>query len=143
MVSATQKTIKKKIKVKKTVIPDSLRPFLFQPGVVQNAKGRGKGSKDGVRVILRRALNSGAFPEALEGLRQRGINLKDGSHNEALVAILLHMATVGHNTPGDLAAIQTIIKETERPLAREVDPEDPDPDTDIKVTVKIIRNGDV
>jgi len=129
---ATKEIVKKNVK---GVPVPHLQPFQFKPGQSGNPAGIRKGSKWSVRRCLLSALKGKGFNAALELMKQKGIDMYDGTHGELIVACLLWKAE-----HGDLDAIKEIFKQTEKPLAREFDPEDPNPEgNSINVTMNIVK----
>lgn len=109
--------------VKKTKY-DHLKPFQWGKGESGNPKGRTPGHRYSIRAVLELGLAKGGLKLGLQKMKDRGIDLEDGTHAELLAVILLYKAEV----EWDSDAIKMILKETERPLAKEFDPEDPNPE---------------
>lgn len=111
---------------------DHLKAFQWQKGVSGNPKGRTPGHRYSVRTVLELGLARGGLKLGLQKMKDRGIDLEDGTHAELLAVILLYKAEV----EWDSNAIAMILKETERPLAKEFDPDDPN---DGPPTINITR----
>jgi len=114
---------------------DHLIPYQWKKGESGNPKGRTPGHRYSVRTVLEHALSRGGLKLGLQKMKEKGIDVKDGTHADLIAVILLYKAEVLH----DLDAIKTIIKETDAPLAKEFDPEDPNPDVpSIHVTRTVV-----
>lgn len=103
---------------------DHLIPYQWKKGESGNPQGRTPGHRYSVRAVLEHALQRGGLKLGLQKMRDKGIDIKDGTHADLIACVLLYKAEVQH----DLDAIKEIFKQTERPLAKEFDPEDPNPD---------------
>jgi len=119
---------------------DHLIPYQWQKGESGNPKGRTPGHRYSVRTVLELGLAKGGLKLGLQKMKERGIDLEDGTHAELLAVILLYKAEV----EWDLESIKMILKETERPLAKEFDPEDPNPDVPtINITRTVVHAQNV
>ncbi len=110
--------------VKKSTRYDHLKPFQWQKGESGNSKGRTPGHRYSVRTVLEQALQRGGLKLGLQKMRERGINIDNGTHADLIAVILLYKAEILE----DLDAIKEINKYTSQPMAKEIDPEDPNTD---------------
>jgi len=114
---------------------DHLIPYHWKKGESGNPKGRTPGHRYSVRAVLEHALQRGGLKLGLQKMKEKGIEIKDGTHADLIAVILLYKAEVQH----DLDAIKEIFKQTERPLSKEFDPEDLNPDVpSIHVTRTVV-----
>ena len=108
----------------------------FKPGQSGNPKGRPKGSKDGVRAVLRRRLK--AAPEGVteDVLKAFNIDVAGKNNADVLVDVLLHKVA-----RGDIQALKLVFDQTAEPLKQTVEqigdmvftvtmPEPPEPPND-------------
>lgn len=113
-----------------------LKPYRWKKGQSGNPAGRTPGHGFSLRTVLKQSLEKHGFKAGIQKMKDRGVDINDGTHGDLINCLLLYKATVME----DLDAIKEIYKQTERPLAREVDPDDPDKESNqINVTMNIVK----
>ena len=75
----------------------------WKPGQSGNELGRPIGTKDGLVAIVRRLGEKKTYPEFLNAMHKRGIDLESGSHFEAVAHALFLQAE-----QGDVQAIKLL-----------------------------------
>lgn len=117
-----------------------LKPTQFQPGQSGNPEGKEKGCQNSLRTVLKHALQRGGYKSAIEAMRQRGVDMHDGTHADLIAAMMLWQAE-----HGNLEAAKEIFKQTEQPLQRDPgEPTEPDPEGNgFNVTINIVKTTNI
>ena len=114
----------------------------WQPGESGNPAGRPKGIKEGIRAQLNRLMEKQAPVEILKALKDKRLELDEGTYAEAITHMLSIAALKGK--PADrLAATRVILEQTEDPRVKRIAPVEMDGEVPYSTTndaelVKII-----
>lgn len=87
----------------------------YSPGTSGNPKGRPKGAKTGLRARMMQMLDKMPDTEALDLLKDMGVDTKVADNAEAIAAVVALKARAG-----DMQAVKILAEQTELPHPKDV-----------------------